>query len=293
MSYSSTSTVVAFQDTKEAALYSDHVVPILISDLIPHSASGELELFEILPKLLPTSLVDPNAPRSVHPGVIQYVSQFLITFPQALNIRELRSGESLEERNRNELPNLHRNIAELLGSVSETVTGVHGEDQTASAGSKTEDVSCQLIGLQLVDVSRTSWRQLMEFREDRTSAQALRNLRLFLQEKFDGKSKEFVRDSLLLAIEKHDEAVKRWGFETKTAALESIFSSKTLQALAAGTITIVLGAPLVLGAAVAAAFEFGSVSLKIATKRRGLAEFRRFDPVTYLVSARQLAEANP
>lgn len=291
MTYTSTSAIVAFQDTKDAALYSDYVVPIMVSDLISSRASGELETFDILPKLLPTSLVDSKAPRSVHPGVIRYVSQFLVTFPQAMGIHDLRSGESVEERNRNELPNLHREIATLLGSVSETVTAVHGVDQTASKAAKAEDVSCQLIGLKLVDVSRTSWRHLLEFREDRDSALALRNLRLFLQEKFDGKPKEFVRDSLLLAIEKHDAAVKRWGFETKTAALESIFSSKSLAALAAGTITIALGAPLALGAAAVAAFEVGNVTLKVVGKRRGLAEFRRFDPVTYLVSARDLAEA--
>lgn len=291
MSYAPTSTVVAFQNTREAALYSDYVVPILISDLIPLRGSDELQTFQILPKLLPTSLVDPDAPRSVHPGVITYVSQFLVTFPQALGIRELRSGETLEDRNRNELPALHRGIAALLESVSERVTGVHGIDVSAPADAKAEDVSCQLIGLNLVDVSRVSWRQLIEFREDRNSVQALRNLRLFLQEKFDGKPRDFVRDSLLLAIDKHDAAVKKWGFETKVAALESIFSSKSLQALAAGTITIALGAPLALGAAVAAALEIGNVTLKVVTKRRGLAEFRRFDPVTYLVSARELGEA--
>jgi hypothetical protein len=291
MTYASTSTIVAFQDTKEAALYSDHVVPIMISDLISSRVSDELQTFEILPTLLPTSLVDPKAPRSVHPGVIRYVSQFLVTFPQAMGIHELSSGESVADRNRSELPALHREITALLGSVSETVTAVHGIDQTASAGTKTEDVSCQLIGLKLVDVSRTSWRQLVEFREDKACAQSLRNLRIFMQEKFDGKPQQYVRDSLLLAIERHDEAVKRWGFETKTAALESIFSSKSIAALAAGTITIALGAPVALGAAAVAAFELGNVSLKIVSKRRGLAEFRRFDPVTYLVSARELAEA--
>ena len=64
-----------------------------------------------------------------------------------------------------------------------------------------------------------------------------------------------------------------------------------LEFLVAGTITIAFGAPLAVGAAAVAAFEIGNVSLKIVGKRRGLAEFRRFDPVTYLVSARELPEA--
>ena len=291
MTYASTSTIVAFRDTKEAALYSNHVVPIKIVDLVPIQSSGDLETFKILAKLLPSSLVDLQAPRSVHPGVISYVAQFLMTYPQALGLRELRSGESIEERNRKQLPALHRKIAALLSSVSETVTALHGVDQAASSDTKTEDVSCQLIGLNLVDVSQASWRQILDFREDENSARALRNLRLFLQEKFDGKSREFVRDSLLLAIEKHDEAVRRWGFETKSAVLESIFSSKSLAALAAGTLSIAFGAPIVLGAAAVVAFEIGNVSLKVVGKRRGLSEFRQYDPVTYLVSARELSSA--
>ncbi|MFL9863717.1 hypothetical protein PQR67_05985 [Paraburkholderia fungorum] len=291
MSYSSVSAILAFQDSKEAALYSDRIVPIELADLIPLRGSGDLELFEILPKILPGSLVDTSAPRSVHPEILSYVAKYLIAFPDALGIHTLASGESLEDRARSQIANLQKSMAALLNSVSEPIAGVHGVDLTASADSKTDDVSCQLIGLHLVDISGVSWRHLIEFREDAASLQALRNLRLFMQEKFDGKSKDFIRDSLLLAIDKHDTAVKKWGFETKQAVLESIFSSKSLQALGAGTITIALGAPIALGAAVAAAFEIGSFSLKIATKRRGLAEFRRFDPVTYLVSARGLSEA--
>lgn len=293
MSYTSKSTIVAFQDTKEAALYSSYVVPIMISDLIPHGELDELETFEILPKLLPISLVDPKSPRSVHPDVIDYVAQFLVTFPQAIGILGIANGETLQQRKLQELPKLHKKIATLLDSVSDVVTAVHGNDQSASLEPKLEDISCQLIGLKLIDVNKMSWRQLMEFREDKEAAKALRNLRLFMQEKFDGKSSSFVFDSLNTAIEKHDEAVKRWGFETKTAVLESIFSSKSFSALTAGTITIALGVPIIPVAALAAAFEIGSVSMKIVNKRRGLAEFRRFDPVTYLVSARDLIKASP
>jgi len=288
MSYATRSTAVAFKHAKHASLYCDHVVPLELSELIPVQGSGEPQLFDILQKLLPPSLVDPEAPRSVHRGVVKYSASYLVAFPESLGITSLPNGETLESRAKRQLPALYADMAQVLESVAEPINGVHGIDPLGKESEATEDVACQLAGLNIVDVDHVSWRHLVDFREDTESLRKLQNLRLFFHEKFDGKPKEYIEDSLLLAIEMHDEALKKFGFETIAGALECVFSSKSLAALGAGTITIAFGAPLAVGATVAAAFEIGAATLKIAKKRRALSDFRRFDPVSYLIAARDL-----
>jgi hypothetical protein len=288
MPYASRSTVVAFKNAKAGALYCEHVVPLQFSELIPIRGSGEPELFDILQKVFPPSLVDTRAPRSVHPGVVDYLSEYLVAFPQSLGITSLPDAETLEDRAKRRLPGLQAKMAQVLASVAEPISGVLEIDPLGEESEATQDVACQLAGLNIVDIDRVSWRHLLEFREDAESLRKLQNLRLFFHEKFDGKSKEYVRDALLLAIEKHDDTVKNWGFETVAGALECVFSSKSLAALGAGTITIALGAPLAVGATLAVVFEIGAATIKIATKRRALSEFRKFDPVSYLIAARNL-----
>jgi hypothetical protein len=291
MAYSSSSTVVAFKSAKQAALYCEHVVPMEFAELIPVRDSGEPQLFDILQKVLPPSLLDSSAPRLVHPGIVTYLSTYLVAFPQVMGITSLPNGETLEQRAKSQLPGLYSNMANVLTSVAEPINGVLDIDPLGTAAIATDDVSCQLAGLNIIDVEKVSWKHLLAFREDAESVKQLQHLRLFFQEKFDGKPKEFVRDSLLVAIDKHDETVKKWGFETVTGVMESVFSSKSLAALGAGTVTIVLGAPIAVGAAIAAAFEVGSATIKIVSKRRALAEFRKFDPVSYLIGARELPKA--
>jgi len=286
--YVDRSTVVAFSGAKQAALYCEHVVPLELTELIPVRDSGEVQMFDILQQVLPISLVNSNWPRSVHPGFMHFTSRYLVAFPWSLGIQSLPAGETFEQRAQKHLPQLQLDVANVLSSISEPVGGVLGLDPLAHPSNTTDDVSFQLAGLNLIDVSRVSWKHLLEFRRDAESRRKLQNLRLFFHEKFDGKSKTYVTDALSLAIQKHDDTVKKWGFETVVAGLESVFSSKSLTALGAGTVTIALGAPIAVGAAIAGVFEIGAVSLKIVTKRRGLAEFRRFDPVSFLIDARNL-----
>lgn len=291
MSYASRPTVVAFKDAKQACLYCDHVVPLEMTELIPVRDSGEPQLFDILHNVLPPSLINFSAPRGVHPGIVAYLSSYLVAFPSALGITELPNGETLESRAQSRLPGLYSHMNKVLVAVAEPIHGVLGIDPVAQQADATDDVACQLIGLNLVDVSRVSWKHLLEFRQDKESLEKLKQLRLFFQEKFDGKPKEYVQDALLLAIQKHDDTVRGWGFETFSGVLESVFSSKTLVAIGAGAATFVLGGPISAGAAVAAAFEVGAASLKIYKTRRKLSDFRKFDPVSYLIEARNLPKS--
>jgi hypothetical protein len=291
MPYSSRSTVVAFRNAKEASLYCEHVVPLELTEVIPVRDSGEVEMFEVLKKVLPPSLVDASAPRSVHPGLMNYIAGYLVAFPQALGITKLPAGETLESRARKQLPGLYAGMTAVLSSVAEPVNGVIGVDPLGDPAHASEDISCQLAGLKIVDVDRVSWKHLLAFREDKESVRKLQALRLFFHEKFDGKSKDYVHDSVMKAIQTHDETVKNWGFDTMTGVLESIFSSKSLGALGAAALTATLGGPIGAGAAVAAVFEVGVATIHIVSKRRSLSNFRRSDPVSYLIAARDLPHA--
>jgi hypothetical protein len=287
--YENSPTVVAFRGAKQAALYCDHVIPLELAELIPVRGSGEPDMFRILQLLLPGSLVKPDSPRSVHPGIIKFVSMYIVAFPQVLGIEQLPEGETFDQRAQQYLPQLQLQVADLLSSISEPVGGVFGLDPVAKSSNQTDDVSLQIAGLNLIDAEKISWEHLLEFRNDAESRRRLRNLRLFFHEKFDGKPKNYIEDALRSAIEKHDETVKKWKFETRAAGLETVFSSKSLALFGVSAVsTVFFGTPIVAAAALAATVEVGAVSLKILMKQRGLAEFRRFDPVSYLIDARGL-----
>jgi hypothetical protein len=280
MPYTSRSTVVAFSGAKQASLYCEHVVPLTLEEIVPIRDTGEPELFDLLQVILPPSLVDLDAPRSVHPGILHYVASYLCAFPQVIGVTSLPSGETFESRAERDLPGLYADMARILESVAEPINGVLGLDPIGKASAATDDVACQLAGLNIIDVGRVSWRHLIEFRKDTESVRKLQNLRVFFHHEFDGKSREYVQDALLLAIEKHDDTVRTWGFETISGALECIFSSRSVAALAAGAITLALGAPTPAGLIVGAALEIGSVTVKVVGKRRSLSEFRKYDPVS-------------
>jgi hypothetical protein len=287
MTYATKSNVVAFSDAKQAALYFDYVIPARIHDLLDESREIT-QVANILQNILPPSLINSADRQFLHGAILDYLAQYAIAFPRLVGVTSLPTGETPDSRLHTRMPQLRDALVQILKSVSEPIKSVLGLDLFADAADETDDISLQLAGLSLVNVDHVRWEQLLEFRKDADSLRRLQNLRLFFHEKFDGKPQAYVRDALLLAIEKHDDTVKKWGFETVSAGLECIFSSKSLAALGAGIISVAFGAPIALAAATTAMVEIGAATLKIASKRRALSEFRKYDPVSYLIAARDL-----
>jgi hypothetical protein len=286
--YVKNTTVIAFSDSKSACLFFDNVIPIEIGELIPHRGSGEKDTFEILPAILPNSLIDASAPRGLHPGILKYVARYIFTFPASMGITNLPCM-TLEERKNSMLPELISSLSNLIDSVGEPIHGLLGRDPSSNSPDCDTDPSLILSSLNLVDTSSLSWSHLLEFRKDEDSKRKLRNLRLLIYDEFQGKPKRYIEDKLLIRIEQYNETVKKWGMKTLESALKITFSSKSVAALGASAIATGLGAGLPLAAMIGVVLEIGGVTLEIAKSRRDLNEFKSHDPVSYIIEARNIA----
>ena len=110
--------------------------------------------------------------------------------------------------------------------------------------------------------AKVSVGQILEFRSDTESMAKLRRLRLFASSNYEGKSRTFVEDDLLLRIADYEHEANKWGFEVREAALTNLFHSKTLLGAAGGSLAAVLaGSPAAaLTAATAGVlFEWGKM----------------------------------
>ena len=100
-----------------------------------------------------------------------------------------------------------------------------------------------------------------------------------------------------MKISDYDEAVRKWGFETKYAAFTMLLSSKTLAgALTGSLISTLFGAPVpaLASAAVGMGLEIGRIVLEVSKQRFALRSLMAESPVCYISQARsKLRVADP
>jgi hypothetical protein len=129
---------------------------------------------------------------------------------------------------------------------------------------------------------------VIEFRRDIDSVNKLRRLRLFACDNYAGKSKEYVEDDILNRIAEHDEAVRKWAFETKTGAVSALLNSRLVRGGLAGSLISALCGKEGIAVATAAAgvlIELASVTIQLARQRFALREMMEHNPVSYISSA--------
>ena len=154
-----------------------------------------------------------------------------------------------------------------------------------------ECYECSLVRLSqlsLIDPSKTKWEHIFEFRKDVDSVKKLQKLKLFFYENYSGKDKSYIQDDLLNRLEKYQDTVKDWGFETITSTLTllstsvSTFGSSLIMALTGQPIERVLTTGICVGIA--------NISLHIAKEKHNLAKIRRDNPLAYIIEAKNKLE---
>jgi len=152
------------------------------------------------------------------------------------------------------------------------------------------DAVVSLANLNLIETKGVPWTKIAEFRKDRDTQNKLRRLRLFVNDNYAGKSKAFIEDHLSVLISDHDDAVRKWQFETKAGALNIFLGSKLLAGTSlASFASVLMGAPIsVLSAAGASgAVEIGRSLIHFRRQHYALRELKRDNPVSYISDARQ------
>jgi hypothetical protein len=161
------------------------------------------------------------------------------------------------------------------------------------------DYRISLMNVKLVDTSKASWEQILEFRNDTDSHASVIRLCRFMNTAYAGKEKSFIEDDLCSRMERHNEAAAKFGFDLKATVLEAVCSSKVLQTSIAGAAGIAaasanLGGALTAGAlaigAVTAAFEGGNAWLKLERRKFEYNQYLASHPLGYLIAAKEQLE---
>jgi hypothetical protein len=75
-----------------------------------------------------------------------------------------------------------------------------------------ETLEINLMKAPVIDTSKVEWEQILDIRKDKDFSNKLRNFRLFLNENYEGKSPNFVRDSLEKKMEEYEDSKSILGY---------------------------------------------------------------------------------
>ena len=282
-------TVIDFLESpKTAALYFDYVVPMAIYQDLPPE-------IEVLRKILPKPLLDNREGKDVAADYLNVLEgNVLVMVPRLFGFDPYDTGFINNPGYQLAIEEYWRQAREFLVArdLVDSPMLLPGVD-TPAMGEKREDILLTLAHIPQVDVTHTSWDQILEFRRDKNSVKKLRKLRLFFRENYSGKDHEFIADDLAVRLDDYENTTKDWGFETFRSTLSMLLSSKTLASSgSAALVSILFGVPNVAAAVgiAGALAELGKISLHIAKHRYGLNTLRRDHALSYIIDAKESLE---
>jgi hypothetical protein len=290
-------TAIVLENFKEAALYFEYLVPVGVWPeflrLMGRLESKELKSFDLLHP--------DEMHRALLPRHLQCDRSFVKRLWQFSGVG-FSAVQEITTRHPN-LPPPHREQAIQLCTESLAKAGLPGFlaeykldgapviCSSALASEKLHDhadLGVTLTSIKVVDADHADWGQIMEFRKDLDAVKKLRRLRLFACDNYSGKPKEYVEDDILNRIAEHDEAVKKWAFETKCGALSTLLNSKLVASALAGSFVSAICGDQVMALASAAGglgIELARIGIQVSMQRFALRELMEHSPVSYISSA--------
>lgn len=158
-----------------------------------------------------------------------------------------------------------------------------GAPLSPAEASKDSDVALVLAELQLIDVARIGWRQILEIRKDKTAINQLRNLRRTVYKDYTGKPQAYIRDDIEARIDDYRRVTKVWNFPLNKGILEIAMTGEALTAIGAAVSLACFGAPIAAAAAAGGSIAIGKAVLAIANRRREVRLEELRNPMAYLV----------
>lgn len=280
--YRNDQVVVALGRAKEAALYFEYVVPFETeTSLLP----------DVVDKLVPD--IDPpqsarslleNSPFSALIGPHHKELTLSVILPgliiSADNMKFEGSDHTFHDLALDD-------IFRLLNMYAFPVlTNDHFTEERVSE--EYADTRLSIMELELIDVSKASWDQILSVRQDESSWKDLRNFRTFIHKNYAGKELAFVEDEIERIIDKYNETAKRLGFETKQTLWEVLFNKNIVDSgrnllsffLGAGTAGL---SDIVAGIAT----SLGRLVVKLDKAKYTINSELDSSPVKYIVDARK------
>lgn len=269
---------------KQAALFYDHVFPWLCFnypmvtvvsirdwDIIKDDFNALIE-HGMIPQKLQTSLAnleDPELEKKLFQMGMLHVSKTedLAPFPDDyFGVSAERAADKI--RSHGFKPNFLLSTPTLI-----------------SPNAVIDDISIMLNGVELIDTTKASWEQVLEYRNDENAKKKLRNLRLFLHTNYEGKNLSYIEDDFGKRIDDYKSTAKKHGFETTISTMTLITNSKNLVRFGtASMLAALMGQPVVAAALTPGIFiELLKIGLEITSKRHAFNEFKRNSDIAYVM----------
>jgi hypothetical protein len=149
------------------------------------------------------------------------------------------------------------------------------------------------LQIRVVDTTKVSLSQIMEFRKDKETMNKMRKFRLFAYQQFSGKDKAFIEDDIQQRISDYYDTLDASGFDTTIKTLSFLFDSKVLMGTFATTAaSLLMGNGQLAAEAFSAGtiLELGKLSLEFAKHKNELEKICRENPISYIADARKTLE---
>lgn len=310
--YRPSSTVLCFENFKEASLYFDRVLPLNMGRMRGDPSIGDILVGfpEEVPSAVLSHLIDGVEGNTVtysHASrVIDFTSNRWVEFAREVEPYVRLWSADPRHPDDDEVRTQYRKLQEAYfadASISgmppirdafrRYAKGIGYEQFSVAVPSSTEvsgsqcDPSITLSKLNLIDVSQAGWRQIIDLRKDIESHRKLARLRLFLHKNYAGCSFAYIEDDLSLRIEEYERVTKKFGLKTTLSSLSLLLDAKALQTSAgAGLVAALFGGPIV-GLSAAAAIEIGKVAVNIAEKHHDLKDWQSGHELAFIFDARK------
>lgn len=309
--YCPSSTVLCFENFKEASLYFDRVLPLNMGRM-----RGDPEIGDILvgfPEEVPSAalshLVDGVEGDTVsysHATRVMglFADKWVEFARQAEPYASLWMPDSREAKSADNLRNQYQRLQQAYFSDA-TIPGKASVREVfrnyaakvgfskfcvaippTSRGVETQrDPSITLSRLNLVDASQAEWSQIIELRKDVQSHRKLAKLRLFIHNNYSGCSFSYIEDDLSRRIDEYEQVTKKFGLKTTLSSLSMLLDAKAIQTSAgAGLVAGLFGGPLI-GITAAAAVEIGKIAINIAEKHHDMKDWQAGHDLAFIFDA--------
>ena len=282
-------TLIASENVKDAALYSEFVIPI--GAAWEDYGDDHVSVDKLLRSLVSADVL-ANA---------KFMA-FLRTFlGEGQSPLELLSSDdtriSSDDLAQWSAEKLFAGVAWRMGTLCSELY-LSRADQYAFFGSSepqqpctyTADFVSTMIRLKLVDTAAIKWETVFAIREDLKARMKLRRLRLLFHKDYSGKSIAYVQDDILSKIDDYESVVRDYRLETLLGSLEMLLSSKWLPAVIGCSLAAALfGQPAIaaISAITGACVEVGKVSVAVAKRRQKMNTLLRGMAVGYILDAKR------
>lgn len=126
----------------------------------------------------------------------------------------------------------------------------------------------------LIDTSKASWEQIFELRKNTRALGKLRKLKIFLQDDYQGKEKDYIENDLAMRLDKYSDVCRDHGLENQSLPAANGAGCQTPANSHHGWCHGRTAWKSTAGLSAAVSIELGQVVLEVATRKHSFNKFR-------------------